>query len=144
MTSDPKNSNTFISILVLAFQKNIVWKKSKNSLFRSIFKYDLRGLKWSETKINPQRLRFDHPSTSLMHLNYHSLIAPHAPHCTSLHLVFCFLWGRSSHFALLSSICLKNWGHLPFAYKVEVIFYLSIKLRSSSSCLKCWGCLPFA
>ena len=74
MTSDPKNSKRFISSLASAFQKHSVWKKSKNSLFRSIFKYDLRGLKWPETKTIPQRLLLTiphHPSCSSITIPHH-------------------------------------------------------------------------
>ena len=55
MTSDPKNFDRFISSLVSAFQKYTVYKKSKISLFRSIFKYELCGLKWPETKIQKNK-----------------------------------------------------------------------------------------
>ena len=72
MTSNTKNSNTFISSLVSAFQKHSVWKKWKISLFRSILKYDLRGLKWPETKILSKGFCLTIPH------------APHAPHCSSL------------------------------------------------------------
>ena len=41
MTSDPKNNYRFLKHKLSAFQKHIVWKKSKKSLFRSIFKYVL-------------------------------------------------------------------------------------------------------
>ena len=68
MTSDHKNSNRFISSLVSAFQKHIGWKKSKKSLFRSIFKY-----------ANKERARLFH-HTGLFH---HTTGAPHAPQCTT-------------------------------------------------------------
>ena len=55
MTSDLKNSNRFITSLVSAFQKHIGWKKSKNSLFKSIFMYELHGLKWPSSPKNNSR-----------------------------------------------------------------------------------------
>ena len=85
MTSDPTNSKRLIPSLVSAFQKHSVWKKSKNSLFRSIFKYELRGLKWPETKIIPQRLLLTiphHPSCTSITIPHHpsqSLTIPHHP-----------------------------------------------------------------
>ena len=58
MTSDPKNSNRFICSLVSAFQKHIGWKKSKKSLFRSIFKYEQAGaeLCQAQGKLRPQKI----------------------------------------------------------------------------------------
>ena len=66
MTSDPKNFDRFISSLVSAFQKYTVYKKSKISLFRSIFKYELCGLKWPETKIQKKTLSLTITPTSIL------------------------------------------------------------------------------
>jgi hypothetical protein len=38
----------------------------------------------------------------------------------------------------------KKWVRLAFAYKIEVVFQLTEKLKSSSICVKNWGRLPFA
>ena len=74
MTSDPKNFKRFISSLVSALQKHIVWKKSKKSLFRSIFKCDLRGLKWPETK--------NAPKPKFTFIASHCITMLHTPHST--------------------------------------------------------------
>ena len=77
MTSDPKNSNRFICSLVSAFQKHIGWKKSKKSLFRSIFKYELLFPSPSPS-----------PSVCTSCTSLH-LTSPHCTscmRCTSLHL----------------------------------------------------------
>ena len=39
-------------------------------------------------------------------------------------------------------ICLNSWGCLPFDYKIEVVFHLPKKLKSSYIWLKSWGHLP--
>ena len=79
MTSDPKNFDRFISSLVSAFQKYTVYKKSKISLFMSIFKYELRGLKWPETKIQKkQKKTLSLTTTPTSILNPHtSYFIPH-------------------------------------------------------------------
>ena len=108
MTSDPKNLNRFISSLVSAFQKYTVYKKSKISLFRSIFKYELCGLKWPETKIHPSRASNNcltiphHPSYLNPHTSY---LNPHTsyliPHTSYFIPRFLFSWVRTSLNALL-------------------------------------------
>ena len=91
MTSDPKNFDRFISSLVSAFQKYTVYKKSKISLFMSIFKYELRGLKWPETKIKKNKNIIPHHHS---YINSHtSILNPQSSilNPQSSILVFCFL-----------------------------------------------------
>ena len=87
MTSDPKNSNRFLKHKLSAFQKHSVWKKSKKSFFRSIFKYVLLG--WvgegvchctSVLSSAPHAPHFLFSAPHAPHAPHFLFSAPHAPH----------------------------------------------------------------
>jgi hypothetical protein len=86
MTSDHKNFNRSISSSVSAFQKHIVWKKSKNLFWKLFSSTSSVGWNGPKNKIHPQGFCvcmfvwvIVWPSLSIPHHPSPSLIIPHHP-----------------------------------------------------------------